>query len=104
MYGPPLFAVDLNFATTRLEQDRDSKRLERMWTNIIVLVADVLLMWFGKAKMSYEHSILVLLNLATFGFLMDRVNRLHIKYIGDQINLLICVGQRGSEAQTSMPT
>lgn len=104
MHGPPLFAVDLNFALMRLEQDRDSKRLERKWTNMIVLVTGVLLMWFGRATMSYEHSALALLNLATFGFLMDRINRLHIKYIGDQINLLICVGQRDSEAQTSAPT
>lgn len=98
MYGPPLFAVDFKFAIARLELERDKKRTQRLWTNIIVLASIALLFWFSMANMSYDHSIMLLLNLTTFGFLMDRMNRLHIKYIGDQLNLLICIEQKGYEA------
>lgn len=98
MHGPPLFAVDFKFAIARLELERDKKRVQRLWTNIIVLASIALLLWFSVANMSYEHSIVILMNLATFGFLMDRMNRLHIKYIEDQLNLLICIERKGCEA------
>lgn len=103
MHGPPLFAVDFNFAITRLEQERDNKRTQRKWTNIVVLVAAALFMWFSALNLSYDHSVMTLLNLAIFGFLMDRINRLHIKYIGDQINLLICIENRGGQTLASTP-
>ncbi|SIS97233.1 hypothetical protein SAMN05421772_110154 [Paracoccus saliphilus] len=96
MYGPPLFAVDFNSAIYLLEHERETKRMQRVWANVVVIVIILVLLVFGTTYLSYNHNLLALMGTALFGFLMDRINSLHVNYIERQINLLICIEQRGS--------
>lgn len=96
-----LFAVNFRLALARLEAKRARAITQRWMTNLTVGVATAFLIVVGLPYLSFDHAALGFIVVLAFWILTDRINKLHVKHLEDQIHLLILVDNSEREPDSS---